>query len=152
MSPEPCPREPEVVQALRRGALPEDLRGHAEACPDCREALALTLRLRELAASERPASPPTAGQLWWRAEVIRRLTAEHEAAEKAARPAAWGMVLCLVVAAAGCVLGLAAGLDRIFAALLPAAVTPGNALPVILVLGLVPLVLVLLVGALTRET
>jgi hypothetical protein len=149
MSPAPCPREPEVVQALRRGALPEDLRGHAEACPDCREAWTVALRLRELA--ERPASLPTAGQLWWRAEVIRRLTAEHETAEKAARPATWGIILCLVVAAAGCVLGLAAGLDRIFAALLPAAVTPGNALPVILVLGLVPLILLLVVGALTRE-
>jgi hypothetical protein len=151
MSQDQCPREPEVVQSLRRGALPEELRGHAEACPDCRETWTVAARLRELAALERP-SLPTAGQIWWRAEVVRRLTAESEIAERAARPAVWGMVLGLVAAAGGLVLSLAFGAERLLAGLLPASGAPGDFLPIAFVLGLIPLVLLFLVGLLVQET
>lgn len=151
MSRAQCPREPEVVQALRRGALPEDLRGHAEECPDCREAWAVATRLRELAASERP-SLPSAGQIWWRAEVVRRLTAESETAEQAARPAMWGMMLGLLVAAGGLLLGLVFGAEHLLTGLLPASGAPGDLLPILFVLGLIPLILLFLVGLLVRET
>lgn len=154
MSRDLCPREPEVVQALRRGALPEDLRGHAEECPDCREAWAVATRLRELAASERPAGLPTAGQIWWRAEVVRRLTADSEIAEQAARPAIWGMMLGLLVAAGGLVLSLVFGAERLLAGLLRTSGTAGDLLPVAFVLGSIPLLLLVLVGLglLARET
>jgi hypothetical protein len=142
MSRAQCPREPEIVEAIRRGALPEDLRGHAESCPDCREARAVALRLRELAKVERPTRLPAAGQLWWRAEVIRRLTAEAETAAQAARPALWGTVLGLLVAAGGLVLSFALGAD----------LAPRDFIPIAFVLGSIPLVLLLLLGALTRET
>jgi hypothetical protein len=151
MSRDQCPREPEVVQALRRGALPEELRGHAEDCPDCREALTVAARLRELAAAERPGLP-TAGQIWWRAEVVRRLTAESEIAERAARPAVWGMLLGLLVAAGGLVLSLVFGAERLLAGLLPASGAPVDLLPIAFVLGLIPLVLLFLVGLLVQET
>lgn len=146
MSRAQCPREPEVVQALRRGALPEDLRGHAQECPDCRETWAVATRLRELAASEGPASLPGAGQIWWRAEVVRRLTAESERAERAARPAMWGMMLGLLAAAGGVVLGLVFGAERLLAGALPASATAGELLPIAFVLGSIPLLLLFLVG------
>lgn len=152
MSRAQCPHEPEVLQALRRGALPRDLRGHAEECPDCREAWAVAARLRELATSEGPAGLPTAGQIWWRAEVVRRLTAESETAEQAARPAIWGMTLGLLMAAGALVLGLTFGAGRLLTGLLPASGAPGDLLPIVFVLGSIPLVLLLLVGLGLRET
>jgi hypothetical protein len=95
--------------------------------------------LRRLAAETRPPRPlPPAGQLWWRAEVVRRLIAkpEDEAARRL-RPAVWGEM-------AGIVLGLAVLLG--FLSLqAPALLEPlgrrlagGDLLPVAL-LGLLPL-------------
>lgn len=53
--------------------------------------------LRELAAGSRPQSPmPTAGQLWWRAEVVRRLVETQ--GEREVRPAFWGEVVGIVLA------------------------------------------------------
>jgi hypothetical protein len=63
--------------------------------PDERdEELQVAGALRQLAAETRPPHPlPTAGQLWWRAEVIRRLVEKpDQAAGRELRPARWGEV------------------------------------------------------------
>lgn len=53
--------------------------------------------LRELAAMSRPTGPlPTAGQLWWRAEVVRRLAGNP--GEREIRPAVWAELVGVVVA------------------------------------------------------
>jgi hypothetical protein len=58
--------------------------------------------LRQLAKETRPTKPlPSAEQIWWRAEVIRRLVSREEAARQAEKPLLWSQAagLFLVVAA-----------------------------------------------------
>jgi hypothetical protein len=52
----------------------------------------LQLALRRLAAETHPQRPlPSAGQLWWRAEVVRRLIGKpDEEVKRSLRPAVWG--------------------------------------------------------------
>ncbi|HEX7185725.1 MAG TPA: hypothetical protein VF756_28125 [Thermoanaerobaculia bacterium] len=58
-------------------------------------------QLRALAAETLPPRPlPTAGAIWWRAEIIRKLTATQEAATRAAKPARWGGLAGLLAAVA----------------------------------------------------
>ncbi|HEY7215414.1 MAG TPA: hypothetical protein VIC28_12340 [Thermoanaerobaculia bacterium] len=104
--------------------------------------------LRQLAARTRSTRPlPTAGQLWWRAEVVRRLVAkpEEETARKL-RPALWGE-------RAGIALGLAVLLG--FLSLqAPAILEPLwkrmvlGGLPSVALLGLAPLAAASLLGLL----
>lgn len=104
--------------------------------------------LRRLAAETRPPRPlPTAGQLWWRAEVVRRLVEKpDEEAGRQLRPAVWGET-------AGIALGLALLLG--FLSLQAPAllehvgrrITGGDFLPLAL-LGLVPLAVASLLGLL----
>ena len=97
MNQTPCPHEPDVVRAARGRTLAGDLLAHAEACEDCRAALRVAGALRELAAGSRPQGPlPTAGQLWWRAEVVRRLVGNP--GEREVQPAVWGEVVGVVLA------------------------------------------------------
>ena len=93
----PCPHEPDVIRAARGKRLDGELQGHAETCESCREALRVAGVLREIAALSRPTGPlPTAGQLWWRAEVIRRLSGNP--GEREVRPAVWAELLGIAVA------------------------------------------------------
>ena len=93
----PCPHEPDVIRAARGKTLAGELRGHAETCESCREALRVAGALREIAALSRPTGPlPTAGQLWWRAEVIRRLAGNP--GEREIRPAVWADLVGIAIA------------------------------------------------------
>lgn len=106
--------------------------------------------LRELAARSRPSkSLPAAGQLWWRAEVVRRLAGNG--GEREVRPALWGeivgvaatvtVLLLFFALEASSLLGLLAGRE-----------TPGGVLLKVAV-GLLPAAAVSLLGLLlTRET
>lgn len=104
--------------------------------------------MRRLAAETRPPRPlPTAGQLWWRAEVVRRLVAKPDReADRKLRPAVWGET-------AGVALGLAVLLG-FFSLQTPALleqlgrrIAVGDLLPLAL-LGLVPLAAASLMGLL----
>jgi hypothetical protein len=65
------------------------------------EALQVAGALRKLAAETRPPRPlPAAGQLWWRAEVVRRLVEKQEVAERELRPAIWSELAGVVLAVA----------------------------------------------------
>jgi hypothetical protein len=98
-----CPQEPAVVDAARRNVLPEEVRVHLEGCEHCRETFRVAQGLSALARETRPPrSLPSAGQLWWRAEVVRKLLEQQGGAPdpKAIRPAFWGEIVGIVFAVA----------------------------------------------------
>ncbi len=54
--------------------------------------------LRQLARETRPEKPlATAGELWWRAEVIRRLVSREKAVQEAEKPLLWGKAVGLLL-------------------------------------------------------
>jgi hypothetical protein len=58
--------------------------------------------LRQLARETRPEKPlPSAEQLWWRAEVIRRLVSRDEAVRQAEKPLLWSQAAGLFLVLAG---------------------------------------------------
>ena len=104
--------------------------------------------LRQLAAETRPPHPlPTAGQLWWRAEVARRLAGKTDGrVDRALRPATWGQRAGLAVLLVFFTLQAPALLDS-----LGRRIDLGAPLPLVLA-GLLPLAAGLLLGLLTRRT
>lgn len=87
MSVPVCAREAEALDAVLRGGWPAcadaDLRVHVDACPVCADVVMVAAAMQEEhALACQQAHVPTAGLVWWRAE----LRARQEAARKAARP------------------------------------------------------------------
>lgn len=101
-----CDREPGVVRAVVEGRWPEELAAHVRGCDDCREVVAVTSWMRDVAAAARreaaAARLPTAADIWWKAEVLRRVEGRRELTRRAVRPiqvferAAWGAVAAVV--------------------------------------------------------
>jgi hypothetical protein len=94
-----CVREHEILDEIAEGRwpalAPAALREHAAACPVCAD-LALAASAVHEAAADASAAPlalPSAGQVWWRAE----LRARHEAARLAQRPVIAVQVVAAVV-------------------------------------------------------
>ena len=82
-----CAREHEVVEAVTSGRWPgacdPDLRDHAMACHVCKEVVFVAVALHEdHSAALTDARIPSAGLVWWRAE----LRARREAVQAAERP------------------------------------------------------------------
>jgi len=82
-----CAREHEIVEAVTAGRWPEacdaDLRNHVTNCHVCKEVVLVAVALHgehDLALAE--ARVPSAGLVWWRAE----LRARREAAKAVERP------------------------------------------------------------------
>jgi hypothetical protein len=82
-----CTREAEALDAVLSGGWPAsvdaDLRAHVESCPVCADVVMVAAAMRDehtLACQQ--AQLPSAGLVWWRAE----LRARQEAARTAARP------------------------------------------------------------------
>ena len=82
-----CAREVEALEIVLSGGWPAcadaDLRSHVDQCQVCADVVAIAVAMQEehsLACQQ--AHVPTAGLVWWRAE----LRARQEAARKAARP------------------------------------------------------------------
>lgn len=147
-----CPHEPAVLDAARKNVLPEEVRGHLEACEDCRDTYRVAQGLSALARETRPAHAlPSAGQLWWRAEIVRKLLEQQGAADpKAIRPALWGEAAG--VAFAVLVLTLFVGFEG--AELLGRATESASRsglLGIAAALALVPLAVLALLGLLVRE-
>jgi len=82
-----CEREAELVEALTSGRWPdacgEDLRRHAATCAVCAEVV-LVARALGSAEARVEMALPTAGLVWWKAQMRAR----REAAERAAQPIA----------------------------------------------------------------
>jgi hypothetical protein len=124
----------------------------AERSDERNEELRVAGALRRLAAETRPPRPlPTAGQLWWRAEVIRRLVGKpEEEVRRSLRPALWGEM-------AGLALGLVVLLGFIglqasdLLEPLGRRIAAGDLRPLVL-LGLLPLAAASLLGLLVRRS
>jgi hypothetical protein len=85
-----CVREYEIVEAITSGRWPEacdpDLRSHAGTCAICKEVILVASALHEERDSEiATAGIPSAGLVWWRAE----LRARREAVRAVERPMKW---------------------------------------------------------------
>ncbi|HKV12116.1 MAG TPA: hypothetical protein VJ725_28480 [Thermoanaerobaculia bacterium] len=147
-----CSHEPAILDAARRNVLPEEVRAHLESCEDCRETFRVARGLSALARETRPGHAlPSAGQLWWRAEVVRKLLEKQGVADpKAIRPALWGEAAGVAFAALVLILFLGfEGAEFLSRATGP--VSPGSFLWIAAVLALAPLAVLALLGLLVRE-
>jgi hypothetical protein len=103
-----CVREAEILDAIAAGRWPHDapaaLTAHASACPVCADLALAASALHDDAAvsAQAPMALPSAGQVWWRAE----LRARHEAARLAQRPVLAVQVVAAVVVLAAVVAGV----------------------------------------------
>ncbi|HEX5041925.1 MAG TPA: hypothetical protein VFV75_03415 [Candidatus Polarisedimenticolaceae bacterium] len=84
MSAAPCPREHDVLEALRSGAWPagcdEELRAHPPQCPGCRDLVEVTAALfedRDAGIHEAPI--PGSGLVWWKLQLRLRQEAMRSA-------------------------------------------------------------------------
>jgi hypothetical protein len=93
MTPTPCARELELLEAVSAGAWPDacagELRAHVASCPACADVAHLAAALRHDAdALARRAPVPAAGAMWWKIASRRRRDARH-AAERPIALAHW---------------------------------------------------------------
>jgi hypothetical protein len=102
MTPADCRFETAVLEEIEAGrwpaASPSELRAHVETCPVCADVALVAAEMR--AADGAPTAPvrlPSAGQVWWRAE----LRARQEKAQLAQRPLLAVQVVAAVVALLG---------------------------------------------------
>lgn len=90
-----CEREPEVLECVTIGAPGEELRAHIAACDSCRELYDVARSVvDDRAALMRDAHPPSAGLVWWRANM----RAQREAARAAVRAGSVIQVVLLITA------------------------------------------------------
>lgn len=80
-----CEREPEVVRALARGELPQDLLQHTEACPVCSEVRSITQELQYLLQDSAEEPLQSAASVWWRLNLRMR----REKVNRAKLPLVW---------------------------------------------------------------
>jgi hypothetical protein len=103
-----CRRESEILDEIAAGRWPAEapasLTAHAASCPVCADLALAASALHDEAASaaQAPLALPSAGQVWWRAE----LRARHEAARLAQRPVLAVQVVAAVVVLAALVTGI----------------------------------------------
>ena len=108
MTAHECVRESEILDEIAAGRWPAEapaaLRAHAASCPICADLALAASALHDDAAAtiEAPMALPSAGQVWWRAE----LRARHEAARLAQRPLLAVQVVAAVVVLAALVTGV----------------------------------------------
>ena len=107
-----CPRESDVLMVVVTGQwplrVPDELRAHVASCDTCRELALAAHAIDAEADATRPLTRdlPSAGTVWWRAQ----LRARQEAARDAVRPmtAAHALGLAALFAAGGAVFGASA--------------------------------------------
>ena len=121
-----CVREPEVVEAVASGrwadACDAELQTHAAICPICAEVALLAGLLREERSwALQNVRVPSAGLVWWRAE----LRARQDAARKAERPMSL-MQAFAAACAVGVAIALAGGILPSVLALFSFASPPGS--------------------------
>ena len=108
MTAHECVRESEILDEIAAGRWPAEapaaLTAHAASCPICADLALAASALHDDAAVaiEAPMALPSAGQVWWRAE----LRARHEAARLAQRPLLAVQVVAAVVVLAALVTGV----------------------------------------------
>jgi len=121
MTPIQCSREAEIIEVISAGRWPAqthpELRAHVKSCAICSDVTTVALAMREHHDTTVDIAVPSAGLVWWRAE----LRARREARRAAERP------LTLVHGLAGaCAIGVMAAVlsqmsplfNRFFASLI----------------------------------
>lgn len=106
-----CPHEADVLMMVTTGRwperAPEDLRAHASTCAICSDLALIAVAIDE--ANSAPVEPrlPSAGTVWWRAQLRSR----QEAAKEVVRPitVAQAVLLGAIGVVAGAVFGASAG-------------------------------------------
>ncbi|HEX6161313.1 MAG TPA: hypothetical protein VF111_14155 [Thermoanaerobaculia bacterium] len=95
MTTEVCPREDELLDALGRGFLGEELSSHAGSCASCSELQIVAGALLD-AKSEAVAEAPlrSSGTMWWRMQLRRR----QDTMSRARRSLLIGQAATLIVA------------------------------------------------------
>jgi len=83
-----CPRQEEVLRAVRSNSPDEALRTHVAACAACRETALVSGFLARLAAASSPsaAALPDPGRILQRARFLDKLMREQALIERATRP------------------------------------------------------------------
>jgi hypothetical protein len=107
-----CPRESDVLTLVVTGQwparVPDELRAHVAACEICTELAAAAQAIDSEAEATRPLTRdlPSAGTIWWRAQ----LRARQEAVRDAVRPitAVHTLGLAAIFAVAGAIFGASA--------------------------------------------
>ena len=95
MSAERCPHEDELLEALSRGYVANELEEHVAACDACAELrLVAGALLDDRAQSMLEAPIPSAGSMWWRLRVRHR----HDAEAAAHRSLLIGQAVTLAIA------------------------------------------------------
>jgi len=102
MSAMECDREIEIVEAVTCGRWPagadEELRSHATSCPVCMDVVEVSLALsQDRSSGLLSAHVPSAGLVWWRAEMRAR----RDAVQRATRPmriVEWAALACMLAA------------------------------------------------------
>lgn len=103
MSAMECDREIEIVEAITCGRWPsgtsEELQTHAATCPVCTDVVSVALALtQDRSDGLLAARVPSAGLVWWRAEMRAR----RDAVNRATRPlriVEWTALVCVLAAA-----------------------------------------------------
>ena len=73
MSRMECLRDQEIMDAVRCGRLSEELKAHARECAICSDAVEIATLFREdFEGGLDHARVPSAGLVWWRAEIRAR--------------------------------------------------------------------------------
>ncbi len=106
-----CNHREAVLEAAGRRELGAELAAHVDGCASCRETLRVAGWLRGLDAEGPGPRLPTAGQLWWRAQIVRRLSDPESA--RAARPVKWGLGIGGLAVLTGLLLTAAFVLDQL---------------------------------------
>ena len=97
MNSQPCPREHDVVLALKSDRWAGELRSHAESCPLCHETVAVATALQQVA--EETVLPVSYRTLWLRAQFSRK----HERLSQLDRIALVGVFAVALIGIAGVV-------------------------------------------------
>jgi len=97
MAKRDCDREFEVLECATTGAVGEELRAHIASCDTCRDLFDVAHSVAgDRNALMRTAHPPSAGLVWWRANM----RAQNEAARAAVRAGSFIQVALLIAAVA----------------------------------------------------
>ena len=92
-----CPREVEVLKAIRAGSWEEGLSAHAATCVACGEIAQASQWMQALAQGTEKPTLPDASVLWWSAQLSER----RANAEKARDILDWAEIISVTVIAGG---------------------------------------------------
>jgi hypothetical protein len=85
MKPSQCQHEAQVARVARSGEWDQQLRAHVAQCKGCAEVALVAEFLRQEPRAAEFALLPSAGQVWWRAQIRAR----QADAERALQPVRW---------------------------------------------------------------